>query len=38
MIQWGFNPIGGAQAYDTDLTPNDLISTGFVGTVTVAVT
>lgn len=38
MIQWGWNPIGGAEGYDTALTPNDLISTGFVGTVTVVTT
>lgn len=38
MFQYGWNPIGGAEAYDTDLTPNYLISTSTVGTVTVVVT
>lgn len=35
VIQWGWNPVGGARGFDTDLTPNDLIATGYVGTVTV---
>ena len=37
-IQWGWNPIGGASYFDTVLTPNNLVSAGFVGTVTVTTT
>ena len=36
IFQWGWNPVGGARAYDTFLTPNDLIAVGLVGSVTVA--
>ena len=32
-IQWGWNPVG--MAYDGGLTPNNLIATGSVGSVTV---
>lgn len=35
VFQWGWNPVGGASSFDTGLTPNDLIATGQVGTVTV---
>jgi hypothetical protein len=35
QIQWAWNPVGGARGFDTDLTPNDLIAEGYVGTVTV---
>jgi len=35
QIQWGWNPVGGARLFDTDLTPNDLIAEGYVGTVTI---
>jgi hypothetical protein len=35
-IQWSWNPVGGPS--DTDLTPNRLIMTGSVGTVTVSTT
>ena len=35
QIQWGWSPVGGASGFDTDLTPNDLIAAGQVGTVTV---
>jgi hypothetical protein len=38
VIQWGWNPVGGASSYDLGLTPNDLIATGQVGTVTVTTT
>ena len=34
-IQWGWNPVGGASSFDIGMTPNDLIATGQVGTVTV---
>lgn len=35
VIQWGWNPIGGARNFDTDLTPNDLHMSIGTGTVTV---
>ena len=34
-IQWGWNPVGGASNFDVALTPNYLVATTFVGTVTV---
>lgn len=37
-IQWGWNPVGGARAYDDGLTPNYLVLTGSVGQVTIQVT
>lgn len=37
-IQWGWNPVGGASQFDSDLTPNYLIIGVEVGTVTVTVT
>jgi hypothetical protein len=36
-IQWGWNPVGGARNFDDALTPNNLVATGFVGTVTIVV-
>lgn len=33
QIQWGWNPVG--MGYDFGMTPNDLVATGQVGTVTV---
>ena len=36
QIQWGWNPVG--MGYDDGLTPNDLLGTGNVGTVTVITT
>lgn len=33
QIQWGWNPVG--MRYDFGETPNDLIATGSVGTVTI---
>lgn len=38
VIQWGWNPVGGARASDDGLTPNDLVATGAVGSVVVEVT
>ena len=38
MIQWGWAPIGGASANDAGLTPNNLVTIGYVGNVTVVVT
>ena len=37
-IQWGWMPIGGSILFDTVLTPNYLVTTTSVGTVTVSVT
>ena len=34
-IQWGWAPVGGPSFFDTALTPNYLVSTTNVGTVTV---
>jgi hypothetical protein len=34
IFQWGWNPVGGASSFDTLLTPNNLIATTAVGTVT----
>jgi hypothetical protein len=33
--QWGWNPVGGASVYDSVLTPNYLVATTAVGTVTI---
>lgn len=38
IIQWGWNPVGGASFFDTELTPNYLVAIGNVGTVTVVTT
>ena len=35
IIQWGWNPVGGAHANDDGLTPNNLILEVQIGTVTV---
>jgi len=35
IFQWGWNPVGGARFFDTELTPNNLIARVQVGTVTV---
>ncbi len=37
-IQWGWNPVGGSSEFDAALTPNNLVATGFVGTVPVGTT
>ena len=37
-IQWGWAPVGGSSNFDAALTPNYLVATTFVGTVTVTVT
>ena len=36
-IQWGWNPVGGARAFDTVLTPNYLALAAQVGTVTIQI-
>ena len=38
VIQWGWNPVGGARGPDAGLTPNDLAQAVVVGTVTVEIT
>ena len=38
IFQWGWNPVGGARLFDSELTQNDLIGLSQVGTVTVSVT
>jgi hypothetical protein len=35
-IQWGWNPVGGSRFFDAFLTPNYLVATTFVGTVTIS--
>ena len=35
VFQWGWNPVGGSSNFDVALTPNYLVATTFVGTVTV---
>lgn len=37
-IQWGWSPVGGASFFDTGLTPNNLVATTYVGTVTINLT
>lgn len=36
-IQWGWNPVGGAGLTNYGMTPNALVATGQVGTVTVVI-
>lgn len=36
--QWGWNPVGGARFFTTELTPNYLVANVEVGTVTVETT
>jgi len=38
VFQWGWSPVGGAQQFDTLLTPNDLIGIGQVSSVTITTT
>jgi len=35
-IQWGWRPVGGASNFDAGLTPNYLVATTFVGTVSIS--
>ena len=37
-IQWGWYPVGGARDFDDALTPNNLVGTASVGTVSISVT
>ena len=36
-LQWGWKPVGGASSFDAVLTPNYLVGTAIVGTITVTV-
>lgn len=36
VFQWGWAPVGGASANDAELTPNNLVSIGVVGNVTIS--
>jgi hypothetical protein len=38
VIQWGWNPVGGARANDAGLTPNNLALSIQIGTVTIVTT
>jgi hypothetical protein len=35
IFQWGWNPVGGSRGFDDPLTPNYLVATTYVGTVTI---
>jgi len=35
IFQWGWAPVGGSKSFDDSLTPNYLVATTYVGTVTV---
>jgi hypothetical protein len=37
VIQWGWNPVGGASYFDAPLTPNDLVGTSVLGDVTISI-
>ena len=37
VFQWGWNPVGGSRANDAGLTPNNLVLTVGLGTVTAVV-
>jgi len=38
IIEWGWNPVGGASSFDSVLTPNALKAVGSVGDVTISIT
>ena len=38
IFQWGWNPVGGSREFDDYLTPNNLVLTINLGTVTVTTT
>ena len=38
IIQWGWAPVGGSSLFDAVLTPNNLVLTINLGTITVATT
>ena len=37
VFQWGWSPVGGSRANDAGLTPNDLVTTMLVNSVTVTI-
>ena len=37
VIQWGWNPVGGARGVDAGLTPNNLVAQGQVGNVVIVI-
>jgi len=37
-FQWGWNPVGGSSGFYSQLTPNTLVLTTYIGTVTVTTT
>jgi hypothetical protein len=37
IIQWGWQPVGGASFFDAPLTPNDLVGTSVLGDVTISI-
>jgi hypothetical protein len=37
IIQWGWQPVGGASFFDAPLTPNDLVGTSALGDVTISI-
>ena len=37
VIQWGWNPVGGASYFDAPLTPNYLVGTSELGDVTISI-
>jgi hypothetical protein len=38
IFQWGWNPVGGSRSFDDGLTPNNLVLTIELGTVSVTTT
>ena len=38
IIEWSWNPVGGSRYFDADLTPNTLVASGVVSSVTVTTT
>jgi hypothetical protein len=38
IFQWGWNPVGGSEGVDAALTPNNLVLTVSIGTVTIVTT
>jgi hypothetical protein len=38
QIEWGWYPVGGAEGFDTFLTPNHLVSNVIIGDVTIVTT
>ena len=36
VIEWGFNPVGGARSFDSGMTPNHLVGQALLNSVTVS--